>query len=177
MRDKKTAEKAESLAGELVKLLTEREESIALSESCTGGLAASYLCRISGASKVFWGSFVSYSIEAKNKMLEIPMESINKYNPVSREIALAMAEGAIKKSGVNWAFSITGLAGPVSDKDEGIPVGTVWIATANGNTASINSDAELYFFEDEGKPLSRNEIREAACAEAFKRIIKLIRDM
>ena len=162
---------AEPLAKELVELLTERGESIALAESCTGGLAASYLCSIPGASKVFWGSFVSYSIEAKSIMLGIPVRSIEKHDPVSREIALAMAEEAVKKSGVNWAFSITGLAGPAL-KDEA--VGTVWIGTACKIKDTLVSNAEVFMFADKDKVLERNEIRKAACAAAFRKIINQI---
>ena len=161
----------EPLAEELVKLLTERGESIALAESCTGGLAASYLCSIPGASKVFWGSFVSYSIEAKNVMLGIPVQNIEKHDPVSREIALAMAEGAAIKSGVNWAFSITGLAGPAIGDEA---VGTVWIGTAYKIKDTIESNAEIFMFTDKGKVLERNEIRKAACIAAFRKIINQI---
>jgi PncC family amidohydrolase len=104
---------------------------IAAAESCTAGLAADFIVRVPGASKVFWGSFVVYTQDAKIKMLGMPASLLEEYGAVSRPVALAMAEEALKKSGASWAFSVTGLAGPGGDEPEGnligVPIGTIWI--------------------------------------------------
>ena len=156
-----------SLAEEIVKSLAGRGELVA-AESCTAGLASSFIARVPGASKVFWGSFVTYTADAKVKMLGVPESLIKKNGAVSRPVALAMAEGALKKSGADFAFSITGLAGPDGD-DSGLPVGTVWIGLAGcfGETANLLSEAALFRFSG-----LRNEVREAAAAAALEEVLK-----
>ena len=161
--------RAPALAEKLVKSLTGRKETICAAESCTAGLAADFIARVPGASLVFWGSFVSYTADAKNKMLGIPLELIEKHGAVSSPVALAMAEGALEKSGASWAFSVTGLAGPTGDGGD-IPVGTVWIGTARRESRSApSSDAKKFFFRG-----PRNELREAAAAAALEEILKKI---
>ena len=187
--------KAFILAEEIVKRLTSRGELIAAAESCTAGLASSFIARVPGASKVFWGSFVTYTADAKVKMLGVPEELIKENGAVSRSVALAMAEGAIKQSGATWAFSITGFAGPNTDTSDaaaadipeespiGAPIGTVWIGLAGrfGETASLFSasgpppvlsfGSEAILFRFSG---SRNEVREAAAAAALEEILERI---
>jgi len=138
-----------------------------MAESCTAGLAADFIARNSGASKVFWGSFVVYTLDAKQKMLGISEELLGKHGAVSREAALAMAEGALKKSGVDWAFSVTGLAGPGGDDSvlsrgnpAGIPIGTIWIGIAARNGLR---HAKMFLFEG-----NRNDVREAAATAAIE---------
>ena len=140
---------------------------IALAESCTAGLAADFIARVPGASEVFWGSFVVYVPDAKNKMLGVPGELLEKYGPVSRPVALAMAECALEKSGASWAFSVTGLAGPGGD-GSGVPVGTIWIGVAGREG---RSQAKMYLLEG-----SRNEIREAAVAAALEDLLNRIQE-
>jgi len=161
------------IAEELVKLLTEQGKMIAVAESCTAGLAADMIARFPGASKVLWGSFVTYTADAKTKMLGVPKELIEAYGAVSRPVALAMAEGALERSGASWAVSITGLAGPGG---EGAPVGTVWIGLARpaeegaGQGAKpVHSEAKRFLFEG-----SRNEVRLAAAAAALKELLERI---
>ena len=150
--------------------LTARGEMIAIAESCTAGLAADMLARFPGASKVLWGSFVTYTAEAKTRMLGVPKELIDKHGAVSRPIALAMAEGALERSGASWALSITGLAGP---DGEGAPVGTVWIGLAGpaGGRARVRPRSEAKCFHFNG---SRNEVRAAAAAAALKEVLSRI---
>ena len=159
--------KAPLLAGELVKKLSLRGESIASAESCTAGLGAAHIAAIPGASMVLWGSFVCYGVESKHKMLGIPEDAIKAHGPVSRPIALAMAEAALEKSGASWAFSITGLAGPAADA-YGSPVGTVWVGIACKKN-HIASYAVGFLIEG-----SRNDVRESAAAIAFNEILKCI---
>ena len=154
---------AMSLPDRLVKSLSERGETVSAAESFTAGLAADLIVQVPGASRVFWGSFVCYSVEAKHKMLGIPEALIREQGPVSRPVAIAMAEGALEKSGAAWAFSITGFAGP-----EGDEVGTVWIGIARRDKSGlIVSQAQSHFFKG-----SRNEIREAAAQAAIKQLVE-----
>jgi PncC family amidohydrolase len=153
-------------AAELVKLLTERSKMIALAESCTAGLAADMIARYPGASKVLWGSFVTYTADAKTRMLGVPKELIEAHGAVSRPVSLAMAEGALERSGASWAVSITGLAGPGG---EGAPVGTVWIGLAGPAGKGAQPEAKRFLFEG-----SRNEVRAAAAAAALKELLERI---
>ena len=157
------------LAEKLVKTLIKNKLTLAAAESCTGGLASEYLTRIPGASAVFWGSFITYTPDAKTKMLGIPGRKIEKYGAVSEPVALAMALGALKRSGASIAFSVTGLAGPGND-GSGTPVGTVWIGVAD--YVSQSCEAKSFLFHG-----SRGGIREAAAAAAFREILKMIKTL
>jgi PncC family amidohydrolase len=123
------------------------------------------IARIPGASRVLWGSFVTYTLEAKIRMLGLNRETLEKYGAVSRETACAMAEGALEKSGVFLALALTGLAGPGGD-GSAVPVGTVWIAAAvRGEPA----EAAVFHFEG-GRNQVRNSAALAALGEALKRL-------
>jgi PncC family amidohydrolase len=161
--DDAVTEGAENAAAALVRCLEGLGKTAAAAESCTAGLAADLIARIPGASRVFWGSFVTYSIDAKIRMLGIDGALIQKFGAVSRETALAMARGALEKSGADCAFSVTGLAGPGRD-GSGLPVGTVWIATALAG--GDGEGASVFRFSGE-----RNEIRAAAARQAIREIL------
>ena len=151
----------------LVAFLTERSLVLVAAESCTAGLVADRIVRVPGASKVFWGSFVCYSLRAKMTMLGIESGILDRYGPVSAETAAAMAAGAIEKSGADLAVSVTGLAGPDGD-GSGIPVGTVWIGTALKNGPKT---AKNFHFTG-----SRNELRNKAALEAVNQILKQLQE-
>jgi PncC family amidohydrolase len=156
-------------AEEIIKILASGGKMIAAAESCTAGFAADLFARVPGASAVFWGSFVTYSPDAKTRMLGVSSDLIKREGAVSRSVALAMAEGALEKSGASWAFSITGLAGPAGglagDNSE-VPIGTVWIGIAG---KGIQSAAKMFRFSG-----SRNEVREEAAEAALKEILEKI---
>ena len=156
------------LAEEIVRILSSQRKTIVLAESCTGGLAADLIVSVPGASKVFWGSFVTYTVDAKTKMLAVPEDLIKTHGAVSRPVALAMAEGALKKSGASLAFSVTGLAGPEGDGSE-VPTGTVWIGIADRNERAANHEAKTFRFIG-----SRNEVRQAAAIAVLDEILKWI---
>jgi PncC family amidohydrolase len=152
-------------AENLVKKLEAASWTLVLAESCTAGLAADLIARIPGASQVFWGSFVSYTVDAKIRMLGLSGSLIKKYGAVSREAACAMAEGALEKSGARLATAVTGLAGPGGDGSP-VPLGTVWIATAlrGGETEAV-----VFHYQD-----SRNGIRNSAAAAVVGETLKRI---
>jgi len=119
----------ESLAAVVIASLREDSKTVCFAESCTGGGIAAKLTDIAGASSVFETGYVTYSNEAKMKMLGVSPELFPQYGAVSKEVAKAMASGALEKSGANYAISVTGIAGPGGGSDEK-PVGTVWLALA-----------------------------------------------
>jgi len=119
----------ESLEEVLVKLLTERKETLALAESCTGGLLANRITNVPGASKVFVAGHVVYANEAKLNMLGVDKNLIEEHGAVSKPVARAMAEGARARVRSTYALATTGIAGPTGGSEEK-PVGTVYIALA-----------------------------------------------
>jgi PncC family amidohydrolase len=162
--------KANSNAEELIRRACEKGLRVVLAESCTAGLAASLLAEISGASRVLWGSYVTYTPGAKAAMIGVNPETLDRYGAVSRETALAMAEGALGHSGADIAVSVTGLAGPGGD-DSGRPVGAVFIASICRGSRGQSGPAEAreYYFTG-----SRNEIRLAAAQEAIALLLRLV---
>ena len=107
-------------------MLKARGKTLALAESCTGGLISNTFTDISGSSEFFLGGIVSYSIDAKQDLLDVPEGMIQQYTEVSQEVAVAMASGAAEKFESDYALSITGYAGPSGGTAEN-PVGTVYI--------------------------------------------------
>jgi nicotinamide-nucleotide amidase len=101
--------------------------TLAVAESCTGGLLAKIITDIPGSSRYFACGWVTYSNEAKYRELDVPPEMVDKYGAVSEQVARAMAQGARGKAGVDYAISITGIAGP-GGGSELKPVGLVYIA-------------------------------------------------
>lgn len=122
-RDQRALEKV------VVDALTERKETLAVAESCTGGFLAHRVTNVPGASAVFLQGFVTYANEAKTRALGVPAELIAAHGAVSEPVARAMADGARENSGADHALSTTGIAGPGGGTDEK-PVGTVFIALA-----------------------------------------------
>lgn len=88
------------------------KKMVATAESCTGGLICGALTEIAGSSAAVDRGFVTYSNEAKNEMLGVPKDLIEKFGAVSKEVAIAMAEGALARSNADVAVSVTGIAGP-----------------------------------------------------------------
>jgi PncC family amidohydrolase len=107
-------------------LLREKGLNIALAESCTGGLIASRITDIPGASDYFEAGVVVYSNQAKQRFLSVPEQSIQSHGAVSKEVAKKMAEGVRQATGTDIGLSITGIAGPAGGSPEK-PVGTVYI--------------------------------------------------
>lgn len=118
-----------SLEEVVVKLLTERKQTLAVAESCTGGYLAHRITNVPGASAVFLGGCVTYSNEAKTAMLGVEADLIGRDGAVTKQVAQAMAEGARANTKADFALATTGIAGPGGGSEEK-PVGTVFIALA-----------------------------------------------
>jgi nicotinamide-nucleotide amidase len=125
-----------SLANHVLSKLADDKLTITTAESCTGGLIASMLTQVAGASACFEAGFVTYSNNMKTAMLDVPEILISKHGAVSQEVVTAMAQGALEKSSADLAIAVSGIAGPDGGSDEK-PVGTVWIAW--GSKADLKS--------------------------------------
>ena len=110
-------------------ILTERKQTLATAESCTGGSIAVRFTALPGASAYFRCGVVAYSNEAKADILGVRADDIARYGAVSEQVARQMAEGARRVAGADYAIATTGIAGPTGGSEEK-PVGTVWIAVA-----------------------------------------------
>lgn len=159
--------KDEDLESQLAKLLIEKELTISAAESCTGGLFGSKITSLSGSSRYFNGSAVTYSNEAKNNILNVSNETLDKFGAVSKECAIEMARGAKEKYNSDLAVSITGIAGPDGGTEDK-PVGTVWIGLASKN----GTEAHKFIF---GKDREIN--RELSTYNAMNLLINEIKKL
>lgn len=152
------------IAEKLVGYLKEHGLQIAVAESCTGGLLASALVDVPGASQVFEEGFVTYSDYAKRKNLGVTAETLENYTAVSCPTAEEMAEGLMKKTRVGVTVATTGYAGPEPGED-GTPAGTVYIGVC------YKEHAQGYHLRLEG---SRNEVRSKAVEEALSLVMETL---
>jgi nicotinamide-nucleotide amidase len=114
------------------KLLLEKKKTLSVAESCTGGNIARLITSVPGSSAYFSGGIIAYSNEVKTGALDVSPGLIEEFGAVSREVVEAMAMGAMKHTGSDTAMATSGIAGPDGGTEEK-PVGTVWIAVADGN--------------------------------------------
>ncbi len=150
----------DALAAKTVAAATARKLLIATAESCTGGLVAAAITDVPGASVVFDRGFVTYSNAAKTTMLGVPPDLIRADGAVSATVARAMAAGALARSGVDVAVSITGIAGPGGGSPEK-PVGLVYFGLAI-------KDAPVLLERRVFPTGSRRYVREAASVVALR---------
>jgi nicotinamide-nucleotide amidase len=146
----------------LLATLRARKLMLATAESCTGGLIAGVLTEIAGSSDVVERGFVTYSNEAKNELIGVPMEMIKTHGAVSREVVLAMAVGALEHSRADVAVAVTGVAGP-GGGSAAKPVGLVHLAVQRKGRAPVHR--ECRFGE-----IGRHEIRIATVETAFEMV-------
>lgn len=118
-----------SMPKTVVEMLTARKETVSVAESLTGGMLASRLVDVPGASAVLGEGYVTYANEAKERLLGVSGETLRVHGAVSEQCAREMAEGCLRASGADWALATTGIAGPDGGTPEK-PVGTVYIACA-----------------------------------------------
>ena len=130
-------EEAQAAAARLVRRL-KGGYTVTIAESCTGGLLASTLTDIAGASAWFKQSWVTYSYEAKIQELDVSPELLEKKGAVSAEVAIQMAQGALARANADIAISITGIAGPGNDSSTK-KVGTVYVGIASNTWANAES--------------------------------------
>lgn len=116
-----------SIAHVVKDLLLEADKKITFAESCTGGLIASLMTEVSGSSGVFDAGFVTYSNEAKHRMINVSEQNLMTHGAVSEVVVKEMLHGALNQSGADLGVAVSGIAGPTGGSDEK-PVGTVWIA-------------------------------------------------
>ena len=147
-----------------INLLIKKKIKISVAESCTGGMLASKITSVSGASKVFNFGLVTYSNQAKIEILKINKKIIQKYGAVSRQCCLAMVKGLSKISKTNINISITGIAGPKGGTKEK-PVGLVYIGIKKGNKTLV----KRYLFKNK----KRNLIQKATVIKALNLVLKI----
>lgn len=142
----------------LLERLREEKLTLVTAESCTGGLIAKLLTDVPGSSDVVWGAFVTYSNDAKTRLLGVSADILRSYGAVSRETVHAMAAGALDASGAQAAVAVSGVAGPGGGSGEK-PVGSVWI----GARLSTGKHAEKFF----RFPPPRERVRELSAWAAL----------
>jgi nicotinamide-nucleotide amidase len=120
----------------VVRLLTERKQTLATAESCTGGLVSHRITNVPGASAVLMCGLVTYSNASKVRLLGVQSETIETHGAVSEATARAMAEGARQRYGVDYSVAVTGIAGPGGGSVEK-PVGTVFIAVSSASGTTV----------------------------------------
>ena len=147
----------------LIKLLIRKKIRISVAESCTGGLLASAITSISGASKIFNLGFITYSNQAKIKILKVNKKIIKKYGAVSHECCYAMVNNLSKISKANINVSITGIAGPRGGTKKK-PVGLVYIGVKKGSKIEINK----FLF----KSKKRSSIQKATVKKALNLLLR-----
>ena len=152
-------------AQKLVKLLSKKKLKISFAESCTGGLLSSSITSISGSSKVFTIGLVTYSNQAKIRLLKVNKRTILKHGAVSYETCLSMVKNLSKISKTNISVSITGVAGPKGGTKQK-PVGLVYIGIKRGNKTIIRKN--LF------KNKNRYSIQKSTVNQAHKMILNII---
>jgi nicotinamide-nucleotide amidase len=143
------------------RLAAERGVRVATAESCTGGLLAKLLTDNPGSSAYFLGGWVTYANAMKTRELGVPESLLDGHGAVSEAVAVAMAEGAARRSGAEYALALTGVAGPEGGSEEK-PVGLVWIALAHRRPDGLGARAECHRF-----PGDRESVRDRAAKTAL----------
>ena len=159
-----------TLAGALGSILTERGETLATAESCTGGNIAHEITRVAGSSVYFKGSVVAYSNEVKIRVLNVSSETLSGFGAVSRETVLQMVSGVQRLLSSDCAIATSGIAGPGGGSVEK-PVGTVWIAVWYGE----RSEVECFCFEGDREQVIARATQSAlysVCESSKKKQIK-----
>jgi len=154
------------LAEQVLTRAREKNVSIITAESCTAGQLAALLSQAPGAADHLHGGFITYTKENKTKSLGVSAELLRRKGAVCREVAVAMAQGALTRSPADVAVAITGVAGPEPDED-GNPVGLVCIAVAR-------EGHEPFEFEHRYGNIGRKEVCARAMTDALTQLVAVI---
>jgi nicotinamide-nucleotide amidase len=152
------AEDDDTLEAVVVRLLTERKQTLALAESCTGGGIANRITNVPGSSAVLLASLVTYANAAKQKFVGVRAETLAAHGAVSEAVAREMAEGARRETGADYALAVTGIAGP-GGGSEAKPVGTVFIGFASASES---------FALKQFNPLDRETFKQVTSTQALE---------
>jgi len=155
-------------ASEIIEICKSKSRRLTTIESCTGGLLSAVVTAVPGSSEVFDCGFVTYSNEAKNKLVKVPSKTIIKFGAVSDEVAIAMAQGGLREARADISVSITGIAGPGGGTQQK-PVGLVHFGIATNW-----SDARPNRIIFSG---TRDEIRYQSVEHALKMVYKEVVDL
>lgn len=150
---------------QIIELLTERKQTIVTAESCTGGMVASALTDVPGASAAVYGGYVAYANTAKSRMIHVQARLIRDYGAVSNQVARAMADGARNTARADYAVAVTGIAGPDGGSDRK-PIGLVYIA--------VSSELATVVIEHRFGDLGRDEIRKASVRAALELVLQVL---
>jgi nicotinamide-nucleotide amidase len=156
-----------NLESVVVRELIKLGKTLSTAESCTGGLVASRITDVSGASSVFTHGFVTYSNDAKAQLIGVSEESLAVHGAVSEQVAGEMAEGARRTSGSDYGISITGIAGPTGGTEEK-PVGTVCFGIAGPN--GVQTFREMH-------PRSRSDFKQQASQRALDLVRRALKSV
>lgn len=151
----------------VVKILKEKNLMLSTAESCTGGMIGELITSVSGASEVYGFGFITYANEAKEQILGIKHETLEKFGAVSEETAREMALGAKRVSGSDISVSVTGIAGPGGGTKEK-PVGLVYTAIC------FNEKVETFKLLLKG---DRESVRKQTCEKVFENIINCAQNL
>lgn len=149
----------------LVEELKKQNYHVSTAESCTGGMIASGIVDVSGASTVFEEGYVTYSNRVKEKNLSVSPDALNRYTAVSSQVAVEMAAGLQEKTGAELTISVTGYAGP-EDGEDGTPAGTVYIGTCFAGKTEVRH----FLFEGD-----RSSCRRQAACKALEFALERIK--
>ena len=149
----------------IIDILTEAKKTIVTAESCTGGMIASALTDIPGASAAVYGGYVTYANTAKSRMIHVQARLIRDYGAVSNQVARAMADGARNTARADYAVAVTGIAGPDGGSDKK-PVGLVYVA--------VSSELATVVIEHRFGDLGRDEIRKASVKAALELVLQVL---
>lgn len=158
----------EQLATRIVTEFTQRNLTVATAESCTGGLIAGALTEVAGSSAVVDRGYITYSNTAKIEMIGVSNAVLMEYGAVSRQTALQMVDGALKRSGASLAVAVTGIAGPGGGSADK-PVGLVHLAAKSRTGTLLHRDMRY-------GDLGRDGVRLATVKTALEMLVKVAQD-
>lgn len=157
-------------ATQILEQLRQSRQTLAVAESVTGGLLAGAITDIAGSSDVFIGGVVAYHSRIKSELLDVDPQVLTSHGVVSREVAMAMAQGVQRLMGSDWAIATTGVAGP--GPSQGVAAGQVWIAISGPGQKVGARTAYAELLELSG---NRQEVRLATIARALREFSRILR--